>query len=62
VKKTSKSPSALRKRSERRLREKTEEKGEVEIGHDTQRLFHELQVHQIELELQNEELNRAGPL
>jgi PAS domain S-box-containing protein len=60
VKKTSKSPSALRKRSERRLREKTEEKDEVEIGHDTQRLFHELQVHQIELELQNEELNRAN--
>jgi len=50
----------LRRRSEGRLREKQSEIPEAQVGHDTQRLFHELQVHQIELELQNEELNQAN--
>jgi PAS domain S-box-containing protein len=50
----------LRLRSERRLEDKQGGNGGAKIGHDTQRLFHELQVHQIELELQNEELNQAN--
>ena len=51
---------SLRERSERKLRQKSSNNGGAEAGSDTQRLFHELQVHQIELELQNEELNHAN--
>ena len=51
---------SLRHRSERRLREAGAGNHIPAVGNDTQRLFHELQVHQIELELQNEELNHAN--
>ncbi len=47
----------LRRRAEERLREVPEP--EEGTAPDLQRLVHELQVHQIELELQNEELRRA---
>jgi two-component system CheB/CheR fusion protein len=51
---------ALRARAESRLkqrsRSKTNDHGTVE---ETQRLVHALQVHQIELEMQNEELQKA---
>jgi signal transduction histidine kinase/CheY-like chemotaxis protein len=49
---------ALRRRAEERLR--TRPTGPpVEAADDVLRLIHELQVHQIELEMQNEELRRA---
>ena len=48
----------LRKRAEEILREKTDNLPSSS-GDELQRLVHELQVHQIELELQNEELRRA---
>ena len=48
----------LRKRAEARLK-KMESHDLPETFQDTQRLLHELQVHQIELEIQNEELRHA---
>jgi PAS domain S-box-containing protein len=60
MKKAPSKSNSLRQRSERRLVEKHAEGGEPNVMYDTQRLFHELQVHQIELELQNEELSRAN--
>jgi PAS domain S-box-containing protein len=52
-----KSPAEIefRKKAESRLRESRAEK-QVSSAADPERLIHELQVHQIELELQNEEL------
>jgi PAS domain S-box-containing protein len=47
---------ALRRRAEQLLDERS---GDWLPAEDTERLIHELQVHQIELELQNEELQRA---
>ncbi len=48
--------SDLRRRAETRL---SERRGEQHAEASTQRLLHELEVHQIELELQNAELQKA---
>ena len=61
--KTKATAAELRRRAEQRLREKqtsqTSEIGDRTTAAETQRLVHELQVHQIELEMQNEELLQA---
>jgi two-component system, cell cycle sensor histidine kinase and response regulator CckA len=49
----------LRRCAEERLREQHPEIGAGQTDADTQRLVHELQVHQIELEMQNDELQKA---
>jgi signal transduction histidine kinase len=51
--------AALRQAAEAQLKEQHPDAGPDRTEADTQRLVHELQVHQIELELQNEELRRA---
>lgn len=48
----------LRKEAEKKLREQTERVQELS-GQDFKRLVHELGTHQIELEMQNEELRQA---
>ena len=50
-------PGTLRRRAEERVRERRLEGHSP--GPDLQRLVHELEVHQVELELQNEELREA---
>ncbi len=57
--KLSPAAAALRRRAEEHLREQRPETGPAPTEADTQRLVHELQVHQIELEMQNEELQQA---
>ena len=53
--------SGLRKRAEEKAREQVDALPEnlSALSEETRRLFHELRVHQIELEIQNEELRRA---
>jgi PAS domain S-box-containing protein len=49
----------LRLRAESRWHERQPGSGRPSVAADTQRLLHELEVHQIELEMQNEELLRS---
>src|SRR5664279_1472012 len=49
----------LRRRAEECRREQRPGTGQAPTDADTQRLVHELQVHQVELEMQNEELQKA---
>ena len=60
---TSAKTADVRRRAEERLREKQSSPrspvGDQSLAEETQRLVHELQVHQIELEMQNEELQQS---
>jgi PAS domain S-box-containing protein len=49
----------LRRRAEHRLRKQPKGGPRIETKADAQRILHELQVHQVELELQNEELKQS---
>jgi PAS domain S-box-containing protein len=52
-------PAALRRRAESSLGKRKRGAGRLRAGADASRLLHELEVHQIELELQNAELRQA---
>ena len=52
-------PEMLRKKAEELLRNKQNKANKPVIETDVKKLMHELQVHQIELEMQNEELHQA---
>ena len=52
--------SPIRGRAETRWQERQSGKVPVRSEADIQRLLHELEVHQIELEMQNSELQRTG--
>jgi PAS domain S-box-containing protein len=56
---TSADVAELRRRAEARLKEEQRSAAPPRTDADTQRLLHELQVHQVELEMQNAELQEA---
>jgi PAS domain S-box-containing protein len=60
AKPTSPDARVLRQQAERKLREQSPLAEQPSSEIDARALVHELQVHQIELEMQNEELRRAG--
>jgi PAS domain S-box-containing protein len=52
-------PAGLRRQAEEQLKADTPESGFLRPKNETERLLHELQVHQIELEMQNAELRQV---